>query len=132
VPAGRGGRCATATAAPHDDGGPHCCAGDPSAFAAFVAAAAIAAALHARDRTGAGRLVRVPLFDATYQALGFLGLRIERSGASVHEVPAWDGQYRCADGRWVHPVITQRRRSRALALLRAKKGSDPERLRRPR
>jgi len=86
-----------------------------SAFGAFVAATAIAAALHARERDGAGQHVTVPLFDAMYQAIGFVGLRIERSGKGVHAVPAWDGEYRCADGRWLHTVGTTQPRGERFA-----------------
>lgn len=93
-------------------GGPPVYTHEPiaSSFAAFSAVAAIAAALHARERDGAGQHIRVPLFDAMYQAIGFVGLRIEKSGAGVHAVPAWDGQYRCADGRWLHIVGTTQAR----------------------
>ncbi len=93
-------------------GGPPVYTHEPvaSSFAAFNAVTAIAAALHARDRDGAGQHIRAPLFDAMYQAIGFVGLRIEKSGAGVHAVPAWDGQYRCADGRWLHIVGTTQAR----------------------
>jgi crotonobetainyl-CoA:carnitine CoA-transferase CaiB-like acyl-CoA transferase/signal transduction histidine kinase len=89
-------------------GGPPVHTAEPiaSSYAAFVAAGAVAAALYARERDGRGQLVQVPLFEAMYQAIGFVGLRIERSGAGVHAVPAWDGQYRCQDGRWLHIVGT--------------------------
>ncbi|MBI5288833.1 MAG: CoA transferase [Chloroflexi bacterium] len=89
-------------------GGPPVHTSEPiaSAYAAFVAAGAIGAALYARERDGRGQHVQVPLFDAMYQAIGFVGLRIERSGTGVHAVPAWDGQYRCGDGRWLHIVGT--------------------------
>ena len=89
-------------------GGPPVHTAEPiaSSYAAMVAAGAVAAALNARERDGRGQLVRVPLFEAMYQAIGFVGLRIERSGAGVHAVPAWDGQYRCKDGRWLHIVGT--------------------------
>ena len=98
-------------------GGPPVYTAEPvaSAFGAFVAATAIAAALHARERDGAGQHVRVPLFDAMYQAIGFVGLRIEQSGKGVHAVPAWDGQYRCGDGRWIHLVGTTQPRGERFA-----------------
>ena len=98
-------------------GGPPVHTAEPiaSAYAAFVAAGAIAAALHARERGGRGQHVQAPLFDAMYQAIGFVGLRIERSGAGVHAVPAWDGQYRCGDGRWLHIVGTTQDRGERFA-----------------
>jgi crotonobetainyl-CoA:carnitine CoA-transferase CaiB-like acyl-CoA transferase len=100
-----------------EPGGPPVFTVEPiaSAFGAFVAATAIAAALHARERDGAGQHVTVPLFDAMYQAIGFVGLRIERSGKGVHAVPAWDGEYRCADGRWLHTVGTTQPRGERFA-----------------
>jgi crotonobetainyl-CoA:carnitine CoA-transferase CaiB-like acyl-CoA transferase len=93
-------------------GGPPVYTAEPvaSSFGAFVAVTAIGAALHARERDGAGQHLQIPLFDAMYQAIGFVGLRIAKSGKGVHAVPAWDGQYRCGDGRWIHLVGTTQSR----------------------
>ncbi len=98
-------------------GGPPVYTAEPvaSSFGAFVAVTAIAAALHARERDGVGQHLQVPLFDAMYQAMGFVGLRIEQSGKGVHAVPAWDGQYRCSDGRWIHLVGTTQPRGERFA-----------------
>jgi crotonobetainyl-CoA:carnitine CoA-transferase CaiB-like acyl-CoA transferase len=76
-----------------------------SVYAAFQGAVSIAMALNARARDGLGQTIEVPLFDATFGAIGSRGLR-------VHNQPPVDertqlmqrgvyGQYQCQDGRWV-------------------------------
>ena len=47
-----------------------------SNFAAFLAAASIAAALIARERDGLGQRIEVPLFDAMFTAIGARGMRV--------------------------------------------------------
>lgn len=72
-----------------------------SAYAAVVGAATVAAALVARERDGLGQRLEVPLFDATFTAIGLVGQRLH-SGAQPAPRPfAWVRQYRCQDGRWV-------------------------------
>lgn len=104
-----------------------------SSYAAFVAAGAIAAALFERTKTGRGQLVQVPLFDAMYQAIGMVGLRIQQTGGGVHLEPAWDEQYECGDGRWIHIVGNRARAERFIDALgltgwRADGMADTERL----
>src|SRR5438046_485772 len=44
-----------------------------SCYAAFQATGAIAIVLHYRERTGLGQRIEVPLFDATFGAIGSRG-----------------------------------------------------------
>ncbi|MBI2765201.1 MAG: CoA transferase [Chloroflexi bacterium] len=73
-----------------------------SSYAAFLAATSIAAALVARDRDGLGQRLEVPLYDATFTAIGLVGQkvhdpsRVQRRGGL-----GWVRQYQCKDGRWV-------------------------------
>lgn len=72
-----------------------------SNFAAFLAAAAITAALAARLRDGVGQCVEVPLFEAMFAAIGARAMRVP-----VRTDPVLDhfgfGIYVCGDGRCVH------------------------------
>lgn len=74
-----------------------------SYFAAFQGAAAIAMALNARQRDGRGQTIEVPLYDATF---GALGARITFHRRPRAPRPPGDllGNYRCGDGRWVSYV----------------------------
>lgn len=75
-----------------------------STFAAIVGAVAVTMALYARDRTGKGQRIEVPLYDAMFTAMG-------RHLVKFHEMEDPDPrnqprlpmqrQYQCADGRWV-------------------------------
>ena len=75
-----------------------------SVYAAFQGAMSVAFALNARDRDGLGQRVEVPLFDATFTAIGS---RVHR----VHNAPAvaiprgafsWSTQFECEDDKWVY------------------------------
>ncbi len=75
-----------------------------STFAAIVGAVAVTMALCARDRTGQGQRIEVPLYDAMFTAMG-------RHLVKFHDIADPDPrnqprlpmqrQYQCADGRWV-------------------------------
>ena len=75
-----------------------------STFAAIVGAVAVTMALCARDRTGQGQRIEVPLYDAMFTAMG-------RHLVKFHDMEDPDPrnqprlpmqrQYQCADGRWV-------------------------------
>ena len=74
-----------------------------SSYAAMLAAVGIAVALNARERDGAGQRIEIPLFDATFQALGVRGQRAHSAATSPlgGGGVAWVRQYECKDGRWV-------------------------------
>lgn len=77
-----------------------------SMYAAFQAAVAVGAALIARARDGVGQRIDVPLFDATFAAIGFQLMRVHRPDAArrARRPPGMavvGGQLQCRDGRWV-------------------------------
>jgi crotonobetainyl-CoA:carnitine CoA-transferase CaiB-like acyl-CoA transferase len=74
-----------------------------SCYAAFQAAVGIAIALYARQRDGLGQRIEVPLFDATFAAIGSRGLRVhDRPPAPLTgPIAGWTRQFECKDGRWV-------------------------------
>ena len=88
-----------------------------SSFGAFWTAVCVAMALNARERDGVGQIVEVPLFDATFTALGYRAQKIHAGsdGVSADMRAAMGrvfgraahvaGTQRCKDGRWiyVHP-----------------------------
>src|SRR3954470_2209968 len=73
-----------------------------SHFAAILGAISVAMALIARDRDGLGQRIEVPLFDATFAAIGAHGLLVEGRPAGDRPVDSGNGRCACADGRWVH------------------------------
>jgi crotonobetainyl-CoA:carnitine CoA-transferase CaiB-like acyl-CoA transferase len=82
----------------------------PSSYGAFLSVVSIAMALIARRRDGVGQRIEVPLFDATFNALGFRVLRVHDAGSATVPNPAARppramaaamGIHRCADGRWI-------------------------------
>jgi crotonobetainyl-CoA:carnitine CoA-transferase CaiB-like acyl-CoA transferase len=74
-----------------------------SNFAAFLAATSIVMALIARQRTGRGQHVEIPLFHAMFTAIGPAGAYVTARG--LHEPTPIDqngsGTYRCGDGRYI-------------------------------
>src|SRR5688572_13481100 len=58
-----------------------------SAYAAFLCAVTVAMALNARDRSGLGQRVEIPLFDATFSVVGARGMLV--NGKPVDE-PAFN------------------------------------------
>jgi len=74
-----------------------------SSYGAFLGVTSIAMALNARERDGVGQRIEVPLFDATFTAVGATGMKVvdqpqARRGALG---TPWVNQYECEDGRWV-------------------------------
>ena len=75
-----------------------------SSFAAIVGAVAVTMSLCARERSGRGQRIEIPLYDAMFTAMG-------RHLVKFHDVADPDPrnqprlpmqrQYQCADGRWV-------------------------------
>lgn len=79
-----------------------------SVNAAFLCAASVAIALNARARTGLGQRVEIPLFDATFTAVGKLGLLV--NGKPVPEPDfKWTRQLPCKDGRWLMYVALNKK-----------------------
>jgi crotonobetainyl-CoA:carnitine CoA-transferase CaiB-like acyl-CoA transferase len=74
----------------------------PSVYAAFQAAVSITIALNARQRSGVGQCIEVPLFNAMFPSIGSRGMQVHDPAKAV---PArsgiWGGNFECADGRWV-------------------------------
>ena len=75
-----------------------------SSYAAFLAAVSVGMALNARERDGLGQVVEVPLFDATYAAIGYRGQRIHNAKddgmAAMARMLGVTRQFECKDGRW--------------------------------
>ncbi len=95
---------ATATYRPHPATGQPVYTALPfsSSYGAFVAAVSVAVALNARERDGVGQAIEVPLFDATFQAIGSRGLRVHNAPAAGPDarMMGWTRQFLCKDGRW--------------------------------
>jgi crotonobetainyl-CoA:carnitine CoA-transferase CaiB-like acyl-CoA transferase len=72
-----------------------------SNFAAFLGATCIVMALIARERTGLGQQVEVPLAEAMVEAYSmFLGMPVHRGAPPTAAFPISELSYRCADGRF--------------------------------
>ena len=73
-----------------------------SSYAAFLAATSIAMALNARARDGLGQVVEVPLYDATFAAIGYRigGELIAGDAAAMARSLGVTRQFECKDGRW--------------------------------
>ncbi len=75
-----------------------------STFAAIVGTVAVTMALCARDRTGQGQRIEVPLSDAMFTAMGRHLVKFhDREDPDPRNQPRlpMQRQYQCADGRWV-------------------------------
>lgn len=94
-----------------------------SFFAAFQAATAIAMALNARQADGHGQTIEVPLFDATFGAVGNRIMFHRRPRADTPGT-ALRGNYRCRDGRWVCYVSGNKEARRFLESVGALEWSD--------
>ncbi len=78
-----------------------------SCYAAMLSAVYITAALYARQDSGSGQRVEIPLFDAMLQAVGVFALsRLPFKPITTSAFSGFDHQYQCRDGRWVHIVCT--------------------------
>jgi crotonobetainyl-CoA:carnitine CoA-transferase CaiB-like acyl-CoA transferase len=75
----------------------------PSNFGGFLGATGIVMALIARQRTGQGQTVEVPLFDAMFTLIGHSGAYVDAKGLHpprpIHGRGA--GSFRCKDGKCV-------------------------------
>jgi crotonobetainyl-CoA:carnitine CoA-transferase CaiB-like acyl-CoA transferase len=72
-----------------------------SNFAGFHAATSIVMALVARQRTGRGQSIVVPLFDALFELFGVQGISVNGVYPAQSPSPYGGGRYQCSDGRWV-------------------------------
>jgi len=74
-----------------------------SVFAALIAWNCVLAALIERERSGLGQHIEVSLWEAAFEAYGDRALRLP-DGVTAPSLfhAASEGNYRCADGRWVH------------------------------
>ena len=91
-----------------------------SSYGAIVAAHSIAAGLIARERTGIGQRIEVPLFDACFELIGASVMQTDPSpaapgGPRISNVMPQLGHYRCADGRWLELCLFQDRHLRWFA-----------------
>lgn len=83
-----------------------------SSYAAFIAGHSIGAALIARERSGLGQRVEVPLFDAAFELIGAGVMKTDRPRPTTTapkvtlESPQL-GHYRCADGQWLELCLFQ-------------------------
>lgn len=74
-----------------------------SVYAAFQAAVSITLALNARQRSGQGQRLEVPLFDSMFPSIGARGLHVHDPAKAVaSRAGIWGGNFECADGRWVY------------------------------
>ena len=83
-----------------------------SAYAAMVAAHSIAAGLIARERTGLGQRIEVPLFDACFELIGAGVMQTDvprpaSGGPRIMPNLPQLGHYECADGRWLELCLFQ-------------------------
>ncbi len=70
-----------------------------SAFGAFLCAVSVGMALNARERSGVGQHVEIPLYDATFTAIGERGVLV--NGKREPEASFnWNRILPCKDGRW--------------------------------
>jgi crotonobetainyl-CoA:carnitine CoA-transferase CaiB-like acyl-CoA transferase len=72
-----------------------------STYAAILAGIAIGSALYSRERDGRGQRIEVPLFDATFAAIGASGLSVQGEAGGGRPDDFGGGNFQCADGRWV-------------------------------
>ena len=82
-----------------------------SSYAAVVAAHSLMAALIARERTGRGQRIEVPLFDACFELIGSSVMKTGKvppaGGPRLSARMPQLGHYRCADGRWLELCLFQ-------------------------
>ncbi|HJM89664.1 MAG TPA: CoA transferase [Dehalococcoidia bacterium] len=79
-----------------------------STYAAFIASVSIISALYSREHDGRGQHIEVPLFDATFAAIGANGLSVRGSEASGGRPKDFGGGiFECADGRWVQVALAK-------------------------
>jgi crotonobetainyl-CoA:carnitine CoA-transferase CaiB-like acyl-CoA transferase len=70
-----------------------------SAYAAFLSAVSITMALNARQRSGLGQRIEMPLYDATFTALSNMGIKVHNAPPAPKTFE-WSRQLPTKDGRW--------------------------------
>ena len=75
-----------------------------SSFASLVAVNSIVASLIARERSGHGQTIEVPLFGAMFEAIGSMGQRLPVAPV-LPFTPCSDIDAQGSDGRWIHLVM---------------------------
>ncbi len=93
-----------------------------SMFAGLLAATSVTAALIARERTGRGQSIQVPIHSAAFFPMGFNLLRVGGAGvlragpgaAQTSSIVPLVAPYRCSDGRWIFFNNATPRMQRAL------------------
>ena len=80
-----------------------------SSFAALLGAISITAGLFSRARDGRGQRIEVPLYDATFDAIGANGLLINGVQRGGRPDDYGGDVFRCADGRWVQLQLAKPR-----------------------
>ncbi|WP_313802684.1 CoA transferase [Sphingobium sp.] len=73
-----------------------------SNYAAMVAVNSIIAALIARERSGLGQQIEVPLFDAAFEGFGHFAQVLPEGTANAVIHGAVDNVYLCKDERWIY------------------------------
>ncbi len=79
-----------------------------SAYGAFLSSVSITMALNARERSGVGQTIEIPLFDATFTVVGARGLLVNGKPEEEPEFN-WSRQLPCKDGRWLMYVANNKR-----------------------
>jgi len=79
-----------------------------SVYGAFLCAVAVSVALHARERSAVGQRVEIPLFDATFTAVGVTGLLVNGHRKEPKGF-RWNRQILCKDGRWFAYVASNKK-----------------------
>ena len=82
----------------------------PSLGACHLATTGIAAALYARERTGAGQLVETSLFQGAMASAAFVWQRLDHPEAPGYaswllDARAPQESFLCSDGRWIHYAL---------------------------
>ena len=78
-----------------------------SCYAAIQSAVSISMALVARERSGVGQRIEVPLFDAVFAPMGGRAMIVHQSHPPQERGGGlWGGPFRCKDGRWVYLSAT--------------------------
>lgn len=79
-----------------------------SVYASFLCSVAVTMSLIARARCGQGQRIEIPLFDATFSAIGARGLLVNGKPEPEPEFN-WSRQLPCKDGRWIMYVANNKR-----------------------